>query len=570
MPDVSVRMPGPGWGGGLNAFLDAYERGQDRSMAQGQNQALMELRAMQMERERRGVAKDATMEALRQALAQAPDTEIPLAAERTVARPYTAPELATATEAAGLGVPPPPQTQPTETVPGQTMRGLTQAGALGGLADPRLKAALLTPEGQAASKARGVLTERDLRARRAFAESQQESQQFAVEARDAADRGDAFELSSKMAALYQRQAALFAESDPARAQDMRTRSETYYGNAVLLQADKQERALQDADLKGSGAALTKLSAPGGATVEHLAEVLNYDWKSKHGQAVNWDLHRAGIDKAVARLAETDYRPLMAAVLAEMDAQPGRRDPQAAYVAAVAKLGPQGLELAARGLADKGTFGQWNREMFGGKGTKESDYDVARRMVMDPQGNNLQPGQPGFDLAVGVRLQQIRHPSAPTPEEHAARAEAWRLRQEKARLDIERGQALLDQSREGKPAKPETIGELSSAGKRYGEEARKLAEEATGLRDQEKTDALKMVKGYRAMQRQLLDRAQALGGMLPAKSPAPATRDRETRRIAALGRARALAGELRDQFQGDALKAEIKRRLLAEGFNPDEL
>ncbi len=412
MANFSVQMPGPGWGPAANAFTEAYQQAQDRTMAQGQSQALMELRALQTEAARRGLAKDTALEQLRQQLAAAPDTAIPLASERTVAQPYSPEGIATATEAAGLGVPPPAPPPPV-VLPGQTMQGLTQETFRKSIADPRVAAALMTPEGQVAAKARGALTKQDLDAQRAFAEAHQESLALMPQARAAVDEGDKIKFNATMGALYQRQRDIFARTDPARAHDMGTRSDTYYAKATDLQFDKHEAALQGEDLKAMGALLAKLSAPGGATLDNVTAALAYEWKSKRGQAEDWELHRVGIEKAIGRLAQTEFQPLMQAVFAEMDAQRGRRDPQAALVSAVRKMGGPGLDLAARALADKGELGKWARQMFGGKGTTENDVVLARKMVEETQADGTPgtlPGQPGYEGKVGARLGQIRRPA----------------------------------------------------------------------------------------------------------------------------------------------------------------
>ncbi len=511
MANFSVQMPGPGWGPAANAFTEAYQQAQDRTMAQGQSQALMELRALQTEAARRGLAKDTALEQLRQQLAAAPDTAIPVASERTVAQPYSPEGMATATEAAGLGVPPPAPPPPV-VLPGQTMQGLTQETFRKSIADPRVAAALMTPEGQVAAKARGALTKQDLDAQRAFAEAHQESLELMPQARAAVDEGDKIKFNATMGALYQRQRDIFARTDPARAHDMGTRSDTYYAKATDLQFDKHEAALQGEDLKATGALLTKLNAPGGATLDNVTAALAYEWKSKRGQAEDWELHRVGIEKAIGRLAQTEFQPLMQAVFTEMDAQRGRRDPQTALVSAVRKMGGPGLDLAARALADKGELGKWARVMFGGKGTTENDVALARKMVEETQADGTPgtlPGQPGYEGKVGTRLGQLRvHPSTVSPEERS-------LRFQRAQVELDRANLRLD-ALKNKPVSSETAKEkekLSMEAARYRLAALSWESDAS---EEGKATAAR----YRKAEKDTLDQIEKIKGIAPPPPPPP--------------------------------------------------
>ncbi len=207
------------------------------------------------------------------------------------------------------------------------------------------------------------------------------------------------------------------------------------------------------------------------------------------------------------------------------------------------------------------------------------------------GKGPKDGQPGYQKRIGEVLGQMRRDRRASPEEREAELAQKRARTAKTEADTEYVRAKILKS-EQSGNKAETGKDLSLEADRWGRVAKQWQENTDPTISVEEKQG--KVHEYQNLQDQLREQARKLlpprtpeppktppekpkslreklfGGGASAKPPAAASGDRETRRVNALSRAQALAKELRGQFQGDALKAEIKKRLLAEGVNPDEL
>ena len=448
MPDIVQRFPGPGWGGGLNAFLDAYERAQDRTMAQRSAMGLEQLRGLQFEGARRGLDRESALDLLRQKIVEQAEQEIPLAAPRSVAVAPPPPE-----SFAGTGAPEgfggPPALPREEIIPGQTMQGRTMSNLLASPSlDPKLRGLLLTEPGQQAARAAGVLTEEEVRRRRAEAEAEQEARAFAHEGRAASEAGDSFLFASKLAAYYQRVGRVLAATDPQGSREARRQSDTWSFAALEFQKDSRERALADEDTKAHGALLRKLSAPGGATAENAFAVLSYRAKAKSWQDYTRQFVQQALSHALPQIVASPYAPLLTTW---SQALLHSRDPQAAEAEAV-KAHP---DLAARALADPGKMGEWARKVFGLEGAKMSDVEVASRAVAEKRAD----GSPGIArnaaghwAAVANWLRKIRErPESPGVQTRFEEGQLARSLSE-ARLAVDAAERQLREAEKARPRK----------------------------------------------------------------------------------------------------------------------
>ena len=325
------------------------------------------------------------------------------------------------------------------TEPGVTEQGVTMEGLRKSLAgNPAALTALASPAAQAAMKARGVLSDDEVRYRQSLTVADREGKALAREAMDALRAGDSLGFTVRQAAYYDRLASVFARTQPEQAQRARQLHQQLMKEAVRLQEDKNERKLADEDTLALGQAIEAFNQPGGQTHENYAKIMGVyaKAKSKNAQTHFLNMLNISLPKALDRIQDTEMQEFWTSFMAEAKTEGGARG-KADLEKVAQKMAIAHPQAALRMLGSKTVFGEtYRRLMFPNRQVSQSAFQQALDAVKAENEANVQAGteQPLTELQAIKRAQQALQ--APVNTREGDRAEAGKKRAQVTALQTE--------------------------------------------------------------------------------------------------------------------------------------
>ena len=433
-----------------------------------------------------------------------------------------------ATGQPGPGQPPVPGVAGGEDVlRAPTTRSVTEA--LGG--PENLSTLLRTPQGQQAMQRVAPITDEEFERRQKKRQGLLEFKQHAERAQHLFEAGDTVGGLGAEAAAYR---ALYGAADPEKDDLTKIADKIKQRTEDIVKARKEGPGLDEETKRIAPLRIAWLKHPGdpaalAALIEGYSSVKSAFMQKQADRFVPQAMillqrqaEKGTVDRDVAAI-ETEFLRLRTEG-SQATGEP--LSPDAAARLAVQNK-PEAMPGFMRALREgKGVFPEfWSRALFGMTGVPKSDIEVAMRAVEEGGATSVAPD---YWKRVGAKLGELRREKTLSPEERSARLAKWTT-------DKERAQALLEQTRTGKPAKPETINELSLAAQRYGKLAREWRDDFTAPKEERE----EMAGRYHDMERQLLDRVEQLkGGAAPAPEGSggpPAPRPRPGTKPPASGR-----------------------------------